>query len=55
VTLKKFLNFVCNFREKDQYSSVDIDSIRMRKLMESTNSGKDPKDLLEEDMDGVEF
>ena len=55
VTLKIFLNFVCNFREEDQYSLVDIDSIRIRKLMESANTGKDPSDLLEEDMVGVEF
>ena len=55
VTLKIVLNFVCNFRDEDQYSSVDIDSIRMRKLIESANIGKDPKDLLEEDMVGVEF
>ena len=55
VTLKIFLNFFCNFRDEDQYSSVDIDSIRMRKLMESANIGKDPSDLLEEDMVSVEF
>ncbi|KAL5546355.1 hypothetical protein UlMin_006042 [Ulmus minor] len=55
VTLKIFLNFVCNFRDEDQYFSMDIDSIRMRKLMESANIGKDPSDFLEEDIVGVEF
>ena len=55
MTLKIFLNFVCNFRDEDQYSSVDIDSIRMRKLMEFANIGKDPSDLLEEAMVGIEF
>ena len=55
VTLKIFLNFFYKFRDKDQYSSVDIDSIRIRKLMESATIEKDPKDLLEEDMVDVEF